>query len=104
MTLTRLPPSGLLDAAGAGVVAGGTRGLATAGAALLPSMVLLFAAPAPGAGAGAEAALLLLELPRKACARDAGRAGGAAAGAGAGAGGGMGYGDETGIPMRARSG
>ena len=91
----------MLEAAGAGVVAGGTR-LATAGAELLPGMVLLFAAPAKGAGAGAV--LLLLELPCTASARAADSPGGPGAGAGARAAGGMGYGDDTGMPMRARSG
>lgn len=99
MTRTRLPPRGLLAAAGAGVVAGGMR-LATAGALLLPGMVLLFAAL--GDGAGARAVLLLLALPWTALARAADSPGGP--GAGACAAGGMGYGDETGMPMRARSG
>lgn len=92
--LTRLPPRGL-DAAGAGVVAGSTR-LAAAG------LVLLFAAAAAAAGAGAGAVLLLLELPWTALAKAADSPGGA--GAGARAAGGMGYGEETGMPMRARSG
>ena len=80
-------------------MAGGTR-LATTGAELLPGMVLLFAAPAEGAGAGAV--LLLLELPWTALASAADRPGGP--GAGARAEGGMGYGDDTGMPMSARSG
>ncbi len=93
LTRTRLPPRGL-DAAGAGVVAGGTR-LATA------RPELLFAAAA-AAGAGAGAVLLLLELPWTALAKAADSPGGP--GAGARAAGGMGYGEETGMPMRARSG
>ena len=84
--------------AGAGVVAGGTR-LATAGPVLLPGVALPFAAAVVGAGAGA---LLLVELRWTASAKAAGSPGGP--GAGARAGGGMGYGDETGMPMRARSG
>lgn len=95
-TRTRLPASGLA-VEGAGVVAGGTRAV-TPGAGLLPGMVLPFAAtPAPGAGA----ALLLLELPPgRAFATTAGSTG-AAGGRAEGC---MGYGEETGMPMRARSG